>query len=162
VNDPRAEIARSDRDVHHAGTLNWVYELPWGPGHRFLNKDGILSQVLRDWRFAGLMQARSGRPLTVTVTRKATDLPDGNTSNQRPDLVPGVPLTPPGGSTAQLWINPTAFAVPAPGQWGNAPRNLITGPALVQLDLALVRRIRIARDRSLDFQWDVFNVFNRD
>jgi hypothetical protein len=98
----------------------------------------------------------------VTVTRRASDLPDGNSSNQRPDLVPGVPLIPPGGKTDEHWINPAAFAVPAKGTWGNAPRNLVTGPALVQLDLALTRHFRVSQARRLEFQWSVFNVFNRD
>ncbi len=162
VSNLNAEIARSSRDVRHAGTLNWIYELPWGPGRRFLSKGGLLSQVLRDWQVAGLLQARSGRPFTVTVTRRASDLPDGNSSNQRPNLVPGVPLTPPGGSTADQWINPAAFAVPAKGTWGNAPRNLVIGPALVQLDLSLTRHFRLSPARSLEFQADVFNIFNRD
>jgi hypothetical protein len=162
VSNPNAEIARSSREIRHAGTLNWIYELPWGPGRPFLNKGGLLSQVLRDWDLAGLLQARSGRPLNVTVTRRASDVPDGNNSNQRPDLVPGVPLTPPGGQTADHWINPAAFAVPAKGTWGNAPRNLITGPGVIQLDLALTRHFRFSRARSLAFQWSVFNVFNRD
>lgn len=162
VNNRRAEIARSIREIRHAGTLNWIYELPWGPGRRFLNKGGLLSQLLRDWDLAGLLLVRSGRPLTVTVTRRASDLPDNNNSNQRPDLVPGVPLKPPGGSSAEQWINPAAFAVPAKGTWGNAPRNLVTGPAVVQLDLSLTRYFRLWQDRRLGFQWSVFNVFNRD
>jgi hypothetical protein len=162
VNNRRAEIARSTREIRHAGTLNWIYELPWGPGRRFLNKGGLWSQVLRDWDLAGLLLARSGRPLTVTVTRRSSELPDGNNSNQRPDLLPGVPLTPPGGKTAEHWINPAAFAVPAKGSWGNAPRNLITGPAVVQLDLSLTRYFRLSQDRKLGFQWSIFNVFNRD
>jgi hypothetical protein len=162
VSNRSAEIARSTRDVRHAGTLNWIYELPWGPGRRFLSKGGFWAEVLRDWNVAGLLQARSGRPFNVTVTRRASDLPDGNSSNQRPDLVPGVPLTPPGGSTAEQWINPAAFAVPARGQWGNAPRNLVTGPSLFQLDLSVTRRIQLAPTRNLDFRCDVFNAFNRN
>ena len=61
---------------------------------------------------------RTGLPLNVTVTRKATDVLDGNVlSSQRPDLVPGVPLDLDYRTTG-LWLNPAAFAVPAKGTWG--------------------------------------------
>jgi hypothetical protein len=60
---------------------------------------------------------------------RASSLPDGNsTSPQRPDLVLGVSLIPPGGQTRTQWINPAAFAIPANGTCGNAGRNPVRAP----------------------------------
>jgi hypothetical protein len=81
--------------------------------------------------------------------------------NQRPDLVPGVSLTPPGGSTPQQWINPAAFAVPAPGTFGDAGRNIALGPALYQLDMGLAKQVAVTERLALQFRWEVFNIFNR-
>jgi hypothetical protein len=80
---------------------------------------------------------------------------------QRPDVVPGVSLTPPGGPTAAQWFNPAAFAVPAPGTWGNAGRNLGRGPSLNQIDLSLTRQIALSERMRLQIRMDAFNVLNR-
>jgi hypothetical protein len=70
----------------------------------------------------------------VSVTRKATDVPDGNVlSTQRPDRVPGAPLYLDYGATG-LWLNPAAFSVPAKGTWGNLGRNVLRAPGLFQID----------------------------
>lgn len=47
------------------------------------------SIALRNWMLSGVASIRSGLPLTVTVSRKSTVMPDGNSTNQLPDLVPG-------------------------------------------------------------------------
>lgn len=80
---------------------------------------------------------------------------------QRPDLVPGVSLTPPGGSTPAQWFNPAAFAIPAPGTWGNAGRDLGRGPSLYQIDLSLVRRIALTENVRLELRAEAFNLLNR-
>ncbi len=167
VNDRRAEWADSAQDVRHNLIVNWVYELPFGRGQRWA-AGGVGARVLGGWQASGLLQARTGRPLTVIVTRSRTDVPDGNSGNsttsgsvQRPDLAPNVPLTPPSGQSPDLWINPAAFTVPARGTWGNAPRSLLTGPGLAQVDFGLTRRFSIAADTNIEVRWEIFNLFNR-
>ena len=105
--------------------------------------------------------ARSGRPVNVTISRAASAVPGGYNLTQRPDLTPGVSLTPPGGSTPAQWINPAAFRVPAPGTWGNAGRNLARGPSLYQLDLGLSKRVTWRERAALEFRVEAFNIFNR-
>ena len=51
---------------------------------------GLASQILGGWSLSGLATARTGKPINITISRKAAALPDGNTSGQRPNLVPGV------------------------------------------------------------------------
>ena len=64
------------------------------------------------------MQARTGRPLTITASRATGDLPDGNNQAQRADRVTSVPVYP-ANQTPEVWFNPAAFALPASGTWGN-------------------------------------------
>ncbi|PYQ87136.1 MAG: hypothetical protein DMG02_21815 [Acidobacteria bacterium] len=163
VSDPQADWGDSAQDVRHNLIANWVYELPLAQA-----VDGLAGRVLRGWQASGLVQIRSGRPLTILVTRARTDVPDGNSGNsstsgsqQRPDLVPGVPLVPPSAQSPDLWINPAVFAVPARGRWGNAPRSLLTGPGLAQVDFALTRRFAMSADRNVEVRWEIFNLFNR-
>ncbi|MGI8782353.1 MAG: TonB-dependent receptor domain-containing protein [Acidobacteriota bacterium] len=161
VNDKRGNRANSAQDIRHTTTINWIYELPFGAGRRFLNQDGIVDKVFGGWELTGITQARTGRQLTVSVTRSSADLPDGNNTNQRPDRVAGVSLIPPGGQTATVWINPAAFVVPPKGRWGNSGRSIMTGPGLVQFDVGLNKRFPFAESRSVEFRAEAFNLFNR-
>ncbi|MGH9752221.1 MAG: TonB-dependent receptor [Blastocatellia bacterium] len=162
VNDRRAERGNSAQDIRHTLTTNWIYELPFGQGRRFL-REGFAEKILGGWQLTGLAQARTGRQLTITTPRTtaAGDLPDRNNTNQRPDLVPGVSLIPPDGQTVDRWINPAAFSIPPLGRWGTAGRSLLSGPGLLQFDLGLGKRVPFSEGRSVEFRWEAFNVFNR-
>jgi hypothetical protein len=151
------EHAFTNQDVRHTLTMNGVYELPFG---RDGNRAGALRQLFGGWQLSGLLQARTGRPLIITASRGVGDLPDGNNSSQRADLVPGVPLYP-AEQTPEQWFNTAAFALPKPGTWGNAQRNIIRAPGLFQVDLALQKRFAINRAQNFEFRLEAFNAFNR-
>jgi hypothetical protein len=99
---------RSDTqfDIRHTFTTSSTYELPFARNHKLLG----------GWKLSGLATARTGLPVNITVSRKASDLPDGNSSSQRPDLVPGQSIYA-ANPTISNWFNPAAFAVPAKGTW---------------------------------------------
>jgi hypothetical protein len=149
----------SNTDVRHTITANWMYELPFGPGQPMLNS-GPLSVIFGGWEMNGIFTARTGRMLTITVSRSSSAVPDGNTSNQRPNLVSGTSLYPSGGPTLALWLNPAAFAIPANGTWGNAGRAIAIGPGLKQVDFSLRKRTRLAEGKAIVFSADMFNIAN--
>jgi hypothetical protein len=155
------ERASSDEDARQSFSASTVYQLPFGPGQAYLNGHGPLSAILGGWELSGVAGGRTGLPVNITVDRSASALPDGNSANQRPNYVLGVPLTPAGGSTPQLWINPAAFTVPAAGTWGNLGKNAFRGPALWQIDSALQRRVMLRERMALEMRAEVFNITNR-
>jgi hypothetical protein len=118
------------------------------------------SLALRNWTLSGVASIRSGLPLNVTVTRATTALGDGNNTEQRPNLVPGVSIIPLGGQTIGDWINKAAFSVPANNTWGTAGTDIVRGPGLHQLDTSISRRINIRERSNLMLRMEVFNVFN--
>ncbi len=154
------ERGNSAEDIRHTITSNWVYQLPFGPGQRFLNA-GPASRIFGGWEASGIWTMRTGRMLRVTISRTTNDLPDGNSRSPRPDLVPGVSVYPAGGPTFAQWFNPAAFAIPASRTWGNAPRVVATGPGLAQVDLALQKRNKLSERMDLVFRVEAFNLFNR-
>lgn len=85
--------------------------------------------------------------------------PGGGASRnvRRPDFVPGV--NPYLGSD-RLILNPAAFATPAPGTFGNVPRNALRGPNFRQFDLIFNKKFRFSETTNLEFRTEVFNVFN--
>ena len=151
-------------DARHVFNANALYELPFGPGKAFLNQAGALRAILGLWSLSTNFTARTGFP--VNLTTSATG-PDGNTVDQRPNLVPGQPLYLAGGN-----FNPAAFCAPgtsdplypvglSPAGFGDVPRNFLRGPGAWQMDLGLSKRIPVTERLQLQFRAEAFNIFNR-
>ena len=120
------------------------------------------------WRVGGILNARSGVPINVTINRPdtvtvggatVTNIPGGNTrGTQRPDAVPGVD---PYLKQGVRWLNPAAFAAPMPGTFGNLARNAVRGPEFWQMDLMVSKDIRLAENQGIQLRLEVFNITNR-
>ncbi len=93
------------------------------------------------------------------MTRKANTVLDGNTRNQRPNLVPGVPIYATN-QTIDNWFNPAAFALPANGTWGNLGRYIANGPGMFEIDSSLQKRFRLTERLALNFRAAAYNLFN--
>jgi hypothetical protein len=150
--------SRTNIDVRHNLTANAIYELPFGPGRHFL-QHGLASNIFGGWELAGIGIARAGLPVNITMSRKAADLLDGNTSSQRPNLVPGVSIYA-ADQTINHWFNPAAFSLPAKGTWGNAGRYLGVGPNMLEVDSSLQKRFRITEKLALNLRAAAYNLFN--
>ena len=137
---------------------NAVYELPFGRGKQLLNH-GVAGAVAGNWQLTATALARTGFPVNVLLPGSAIS-PYGNSGTLRPDLVPGVSLTPAGGRTIAHWINPAAFAAPAPGTFGNAPRDLFAGPGTWQVDSGLAKTVLLGERTRLELRSEFYNVFN--
>jgi hypothetical protein len=145
----RCDWGNSPNDQRHSlhGSLSYV--LPFGRTKRW-----------GGWSISAVNSFRTGLPLSVTTSRKATDTPDGNTNQQRPDVVAGVSLIPAAGQSINNWTNIAAFSNPAHGTWGNAGADIVRGPKLFQIDTALAKDTRLTESTRLTFRADIFNIFN--
>jgi len=149
----------SSIDVRHVMTTNAVYELPFGKGKQWLNGGNVLSQFIGGWELAGIANARTGLPVNITVSRAASSLPDGNTSGQRPSLVPGVSIYA-ANQSINNWFNLAAFSAPANGAWGNLGRYVASGPGAYEIDSSLQKRFRITERLAFQFRASAFNLLN--
>ncbi len=155
--------ASSDNDVRQVFNLSGVYQLPFGAGKPHLSSPGIARTLLGAWTVSGIGTVQTGLPVNITIDRSNASVP-GNfaiSGEMRPNYVPGVSLTPPGGSTPGEWINPAAFSTPAPGTFGDLGRNAFRARGISQVDLALAKEVLIGERVRFRFRADVFNVFNR-
>jgi hypothetical protein len=61
----------SPYDIRQAVKMNWVYELPVGPGKRFLGHSGspIVRKALEGWQLASVTRLQSGSPIRLTSGR---------------------------------------------------------------------------------------------
>ena len=145
-------------DARHVVNGNAVYQLPFGPGKLLLNQPGLANAILGSWELTTTALIRTGFPVNVLMPSSYI-APDGATGTERPDLVPGVSLIPPGGKTVMDWINPAAFATPA-GEFGTAPRDLARGPGTWQVDLGTAKDIPLPERLAIEFRAEFYNVFN--
>ena len=147
-------------DIPQNFTTSMVYQLPFGAGKAHLRSTGAAGKLVGGWELSAIASARSGLPINILVTRKANQMPDGNASNQRPNLVSGAPLIPPAGQNIAHWLNPAAFAMPAPFTWGNLGRFAGRGPGEWEAALGVSKRTPIAERVTLNFRAEAFNLFN--
>jgi hypothetical protein len=150
-------------DARNVINGNAVYQLPFGLGKPMLNQRGIASAIAGNWELTASALARNGFPVNVLTT---LDGPDGNQAGTQRPLLTGQPLTPPGGRTIAQWFNPAAFQIPAldsagnASVFGNAPRDLLSGPGTWQVDLGAGKDIPLREKWALQFRAEFYNVFN--
>jgi hypothetical protein len=149
--DRKGSRGPSDFDVRHNFVASVVYELP-GRG-----------RLLSGWQVSAVTNVHSGLPFTPVLAFDNADL-QSLVVSERPNLV-GNPYTGtcPNGArvgTPSCWFNPSAFALPAPGQLGNAGRNILRGPAFAQFDLALKKSLQLREGTRITFGVEAYNLFN--
>ena len=156
--DVGAEKGRSPYDARHRFTLSYAWELPFGPGKKFAtDAKGFWGGLVGGWQLNGITILQSGTPVDLTL---AADIANtgGAGGDNRPDRI-GDPNEG-GAKTVQQWFNTAAFALPRQFVWGNAGKNLITGPGITQWDISLFKNIALTETQRLQFRFEVFNFIN--
>jgi len=121
--------------------------------------DNLLKEILiGDWQVAVSAVVQSGTDLS-SPSLILDYSGSGNGLTQRPNLVPGQnPYCEPKGRTC--WLNPNAYAAPAPYTFGDLGNNSLFGPGAVIVNTALSRIFRIREGQQVEFRWEVFNLPN--
>jgi Carboxypeptidase regulatory-like domain/TonB dependent receptor len=149
--DRKGSRGPSDFDIRNNFVANVVYALPGrGP-------------LLGGWRISGVGSVHSGVPFTPVLAFDNADIQSLDTS-ERPDLVgnPYAGVCPNGTrvGTPSCWFNPSAFAVPPAGQFGNAGRNILRGPGFAEFDASLHKDFAITERRKITVGVEAYNLFN--
>ena len=150
-----AERGLSSFDVRHEFSGNFIWTSPVGaPGSRFAG-DTKFGRLLKDWQLSGALTAQTGNPLTARVLGNSQQLAQtGGIGKGRAEAT-GLPI-----DSGSGFFNLAAFAVPPAGAYGNAGRNTIPGPGLVNLNLAFARSFNLSERRRLEFRVESNNVLN--
>jgi Carboxypeptidase regulatory-like domain len=177
-NNPKADYAPCGADYRHIENVVLILKSNFG----FSN--GIEKAILNNWEMAPKIQILSGAPFTVT-SGQDNSLTD-NSSLDRPNLVPGVPVYQrvafrklPVSELSREYINPAAFqqvtancpgfpttslisaaTCPQLGTLGNVGRNSFRGIPAYNLDAQISRLFPIREFMSLDFRIEAFNLLN--
>jgi hypothetical protein len=158
----RADRGLSSFDVRHRVILNGSYEFPFGDRKRWLSKDSFLAHVFGDWQLSGNAIVQSGNYFTPRVLGSAiNNSGTGANQSERADFT-GLPISLPSDQqTAAHFFNTLAFVDPPPGSFGDAGRNIIPGPGLFNVNLALNKIIRTRWEgKRIELRTQIQNVFN--
>ncbi|MEP6914316.1 MAG: TonB-dependent receptor [Acidobacteriota bacterium] len=154
--DRELSWARSDFDRTHNYVLSAIYELPWGPGKKWLNS-GMLGTIIGGWQLSGLFVAQSGQALTIGGNGTLLNTPGQSAfvnlngdQNVLGGLGPGL-----------LYFDPTVYSLPAAGVQGNMKRHSgPDGPGFWNLDASLFKRFKAGGSRYAEVRVDSYNATN--
>jgi hypothetical protein len=174
-------LERSVGTVDHQNVAQgtFLYKLPFGEGHKLSSDNVVLRQAISGWQFAGIYQAASGAPISVTGTCTGYGVIDAScfpnlTAVGAVGSLAGVTWT--GGSpwqngkpttaaaaTTTHYLNGAAFTNPAVGTYGNAARTAplnMFAPRTADFDMNIRRTFAIRQSLKLSVQADAFNLTN--
>ena len=151
------DYAPSDFDVRHRVVASVLYDLPVGAGKLWAPK-GILGPVLGGWEVGTIATFQTGFPGTPTLG--GVNNASTNNPYDRPNWTGSSPYL--GNRTVHRWFNPNAFAEAQPGFYGNASRNAMYGPGVVNFDAEVHKEFRMHYNENhrLQFRLEAFNALN--
>jgi len=147
--DLEAEYADARTDRRHIFSATYVYELPF-----FRESSNQLAKsILGGWEVSGITNIASGPPVPRILVNT-----NANRRGNRADTV-GDPKA--GDMPWPFWFDPTAFAPPADGAYGNSPRAPFRLPGRHQWDVTFSKNwYPTGGDTRVQFRADMINVFN--
>jgi hypothetical protein len=140
-------------DQRHLLSLQAQYSSGMGIGGGTL-LSGWRGALFKEWTITTQINAGTGLPQTPIYIAAVQGT--GVTGSIRPNYT-GAPLY---DAPEGFALNPAAVAKPAPGEWGDAGRNSITGPAQFSLDASLGRTFRLTDRLNADLRVDASNAIN--
>jgi Carboxypeptidase regulatory-like domain len=162
-----AQFSRPQRFV-----ANYSYDLPFG------THSGVMERVLGGWNVSGVTVIQGGTPMTIADPQAGTIYGTAGSAFSgfgRAQLCQGMTyadIATPGDIKQRLggasggpgYFNKAAFCPPpAIGNgtdYGNTGIGIIYGPGQFNWDIAILKRIRILEDHTIQFRTEFFNAFN--
>jgi hypothetical protein len=179
-----SDYRRSIQDQTQRFVANTVYELPFGRGRSFLNSsNGVVDRLVGGWSMGSIVTWSTGVPFYIASGRATFNSATANIGAQLvgisfADFKKNVGLfKTPGGI---FFVNPNLLdltrdasgkvttsklkaglmTAPAPGTLGNFPVNSLSGPSYFQLDMSVIKRIRITERVRFELKATAINILN--
>jgi hypothetical protein len=177
----RPDYGNSPFDTQQRFVFTGTYELPFGQGHKYMDKGGVMNILAGGWNATILFRTQTGNGITINPN---TSTANGASAHA---IRIGDPFS--GGGTAPAnnpitcparvrtranWYNPCAFENPPEANAITAPltgagnflkylgdsREQMHGPGYERIDTTLTKNFKTYESQYLQFRADVFNLFN--
>lgn len=182
----RLDRHRAGFDQTHRFIANGIYELPFGPGRPFLTGGpGVVRKLVEGWQVGTIINWQTGGPFLINSNRSTVNNFNNNLNPARlvgmsfeefernvgifrtgqgvfyinPSLL-NLNINPATGRLTGATLKEGILGPPAPGTFGNFPRNAINGPSFFQTDFSIIKRIRFFERADVEFRTTLSNAFN--
>jgi hypothetical protein len=149
----------SSFDVRQRFVTSAIWELPVGPGKRFLGSArGWQTWLVGGWQANTIVQLQSGNPFSITVAGDQSNT--AVQATQRPHRV-GHGILPDSEKRPERWFDTGAYVLNPVNTFGNAGRNTLFEDGVQTIDLSLFKNTYFGEGRyNLQFRAEFFNLFN--
>jgi len=155
----RFDIGPGNADRTHIFVANFIYDIPVFRH----TSDRLVKSLLGGWQVSGIATIESGLPINLSAGTGVSDFL-GSGAASRPDLVGSVSYQRQvlSGNQNIQYFDPTAFAVPLKGTWGNFGHNGLRGPGRDNWDMSLFKSFMFSEERGSRFEirFETFNTWN--
>ena len=152
----RAERSLDNQHVAHRFVASYIYDLPFGEGRRWgASWNPVAGALLGGWTISGINTLATGQPMGLSVRGDPANTGQLN----RPNVV-GEGLLSRDERTLDRFFNTSAFVANDPFTYGNAGRNILFEPGLVNWDFAVFKKFTITERVTMQFRFESFNFTN--
>jgi hypothetical protein len=181
----RLDRHRANFDQTHRFIANGIYELPFGPGRYFLSGGpGVVRKLVEGWQVGSIINWQTRGPFLINSGRSTFN---SFNTGLNPARLAGITFEEFKNNTGLFrtgqgvfFINPNLLNLtinsagrltgatlkegllgsPAPGTFGNFPRNAINGPPFFLTDFSLIKRFRFYERADVEFRTTLLNALN--
>jgi hypothetical protein len=146
-------------DRTHNAAVNFIYDIPLFRN----NSSRLLKTVAGGWTVSGIVTLESGVPINIGLSggQGGNALPN---ATNRPDRVGNIsyPNAVGAGDHVIQYLDPSAFALPAVGSFGDLGHNAVRGPGRDNWNLSVFKSFIFSETRGsrLEFRVETFNTWN--
>jgi Carboxypeptidase regulatory-like domain/TonB dependent receptor len=146
----------ADRRQYIVASGTWA--VPVGKGRRFMSSaPAAVDRVLGGWNLQAISTFASGGYFSPGFS--GTNPSNTNTSGGLPDRIADGNLSGDNRNFRQ-WFDPTAFAIPQPGHFGNSGGNILVGQGINVQHLSIAKTFPIFEQLRMTFTGQLANLFN--
>jgi hypothetical protein len=156
AHDVGSNYGPSNFDIRESLKSSVVYQLPFGVGRRWLNKNRLLDEAIGGWQVSAIVINQTGNPFTVTYNGA------NNSYSQAGAWYPNVLRNAQVGIKKSIneWYDPTAYSIAPNATFGDSRRNSLRAPGIDTANLSMGKTFHFTEGVGLQFRADASNVFN--
>jgi hypothetical protein len=145
----KGSYGNSEFDQRRALIITYTYAIP-SP-----KSEGMLAYAGKDWQISGTTTLRDGMAAPLLTYGDESGV--GN-YHERYNCVG--PITYQLKNFSLPYASVSSFSDPAPGTWGNCPRDPLVAPGLNAWDISIQRTFKLTERFGFQFRTSFFNAFN--